>query len=827
MRRPLIFPLIGLTTGIVFGDYFELSSHFILISLISILLLLFIAHKFSYWKISFLLICLIAVLVGIFSIQKQLYITIRKDQNITQYIDSGKKTVEGVIVENHSSYPDKNVLIVRCLRIINNGSYIPAKGMVRLTVPSDLNFFYGDFIRFHSRLKNISSFKNPGGFDYERYLNRQGIYAAGFIANKAGIVLLRKNSASSLKLKVESFRIYLKEIIYNNAPSPQREIIAAMTIGDQNAIPPDIRDNFNKTGTSHILSISGLHVGMVAATAFFLITIILKSSEYLMLRFNIIKVAAAAAFAVVVIYALIAGMGVTVARSALMASVFLIALILGKQRDLYNTLALAGLIILVISPDALFDISFQLSFLAVLSIIYAVPRFSNLSFSSFARLPFLVRTMIRYLYMSILVCVAATIGTLPLIIFYFNRVSSVTIIANLIAVPLLGTLALALAMAFVLSAFVSAPIAGYFIKLSSLFVEVSVVVINKLASFSWSSLSFTKPIIPEIIIFYIFIFLLVQLLDTRYMTENKKSFFLRHSLLLKYALLFVLIFFTSDIIYLSVKDSFSRNLRITTIDVGQGSSILIQFPGGKNMLIDGGGSTDSSFDIGKLVVAPLLYYKRISKIDIVVLTHPHPDHLQGLLYIIDNFNVGEIWSNNLSTDDDLFLEWKKNINQKKIKNTYLLAQSPAMNINNTEMEILWPLKPINTLLASSAYTDVNDSSLVLKLKYNNIKFLITGDISSAVEYSLINSGKDLQSSVLFVPHHGSADSSNDKFLKRVSCRYAVISAGRGNPFHHPHPLVLMRYKEAYVQVLRTDHHGAISFITDGTRLYLETFVQHR
>lgn len=574
MRRPLILPLIGLVTGIIIGNYFDLSSYFILISLIFILILLFIANKYSYWKTSLLIIFLIAVFVGIFDMQKQQY-TISKDQNIFQHINSGKKTVEGIIIENPTSYPKSNILIVRCLRIIKDGSYFPVEGMVRLAIPADLNFSYGDFIRFRSQLKKISSFKNPGGFDYERYLNRQGIYTTGFIANKAGILLLRKNSAGSFKLQLESFRIYLKEIIYNNTSSPQREIIAAMTIGDQNAVPPDTRDNFNKTGTSHILSISGLHVGMVAATAFFLIILLLKSSEYLMLKLNIIKVAAAAAFLLVVIYALIAGMGVTVVRSALMASVFLIALIIGKQKDLYNALALAGLIILVISPDALFDISFQLSFFAVLSIIYIVPRFSNISFPSFTMLPFRIQTIIRYLYMSILVCVAATIGTLPLIIFYFNRVSSVTVIANLIAVPLLGTVALALAMAFVLSAFFSVTVAGFFIKISSYFVEISVEIINKLASLSWSSLSFTKPVIPEMIIFYIFIFLLIQLIDTRYKTENKKSFFLRHPILLKYALLCIVFFFVADIIYLSFKDNLSRNLEITAIDVGQGSSILM------------------------------------------------------------------------------------------------------------------------------------------------------------------------------------------------------------------------------------------------------------
>ena len=325
-------------------------------------------------------------MLGVFDIQKQNYF-IEDERNIVQYIDKGKVTVEGIVIESPLTYLDKNVLIVRCLRVIKDKSYIPVSGNIRLAVPVDLNFQYGDFIRFHSTLKRIHNFNNPGGFDYEHYLNLQGIYATGFIADNSKIVLLRQNSASPLRLKLESFRFYLKQIIYKNAASPQREIIEAMTIGNQNEIPSDVRDNFNKTGTSHILSISGLHIGMVAAAAFFFVLIILKSSQYLMLRFNIIKLAAAAAFFMVLTYAFIAGMGVTVLRSTLMALIFLIALISGKQKDLYNTLALAGLIILVISPEAVFDISFQLSFMAVLALIYIVPRFSDLFFFASWRWP--------------------------------------------------------------------------------------------------------------------------------------------------------------------------------------------------------------------------------------------------------------------------------------------------------------------------------------------------------------------------------------------------------------------------------------------------------
>ncbi len=448
MRRPLIYLLIAFISGIISGSYFTVPYYLLLAVIALILLSLLAAMRNKLSTASFFLMISFIFVLGVFDIQKQNYF-IEDELNIVKYIDKGKVTAEGIVVESPLTYLNKNILIVRCLRVIKDKSYFPVSGNIRLAVPTDLNFQYGDFIRFHSTLKRIHNFNNPGRFDYKRYSNLQGIYAAGFIAGSSGIILLRQNSASPIRLKLESFRFYLKQIIYQNAASPQREIIEAMTIGNQKAIPADVRDHFNKTGTSHILSINGLHIGIIAASAFFFVFLILKSSEYIMLRFNIIKLAASAAFFMVLISAFIAGMEIPVLRSTLMALIFLIALLSGKQTDLYNTLAGAALIILFILPEAVLDSSFQLSFMAVLALIYIVPRFRDLSFPQLEILPLWGQSIIRYIYLSALVCSAVTIGTLPLIMYYSNRVSSITIIANLILVPLLGTLVLTILMFFI------------------------------------------------------------------------------------------------------------------------------------------------------------------------------------------------------------------------------------------------------------------------------------------------------------------------------------------------------------------------------------------
>ncbi|MCX5848734.1 MAG: DNA internalization-related competence protein ComEC/Rec2 [Deltaproteobacteria bacterium] len=826
MRRPLIYLFIALAAGIIAGSNFTFS-YYLLLTIIILILLSFVVTIRNKLRIAgFFLVLSFIFALGIFNIQKQQYL-IERDQHIAGYIDTGKLTMEGIVIESPLAYLDKNVLIVRCLRLIKDKSYFPVSGNIRLVIPPDLNFQYGDFIRFHSTLKKIHNFNNPGGFDYERYLNLQGILATGFITDSSKIVLLRQNSASGIRLKLESFRFYLKQIIQKNSSSPQREIIEAMTIGNQNEIPADVRDNFNKTGTSHILSISGLHIGMVAAAAFFFVFLFLKCSEYLMLRFNIIKLAATAAFFMVLIYAFIAGMGVTVLRATLMALIFLIALISGKQKDLYNTLALAGLIILAISPEALFDISFQLSFMAVLAIIYIVPRFSDFPLKKISILPLWTQSIIRYVYLTVLVCVAATIGTVPLIMYYFNRVSSVTIIANLITVPLLGTITLAIAMVFILFAFFSPAIAGYFIKLASYFTKISVNIINKLAALSLSSFNTTKPNVVEIAFIYLFIFLFVQFIEAKKKSGTQKGFSSLYFRGLKYLLIIIFAFFAADVTYFAFKNKLSSDLKITVIDVGQGSSILVRFPGGKNMLIDGGGFSESSFDVGKAVVAPFLYHERISNIDTAVLSHPHPDHLLGLIYIMNNFGVRQVWKSNLPINLEDYPEWKKAIKLNNINLFQVSDNSPEKIFNGARIKVLWPphysIEDINNL----SDDEVNNASLVLKITFGKVSFLIPGDISAEVEKRLIKSSKDLHSDVLMVPHHGSALSSSSEFIKAVACRYAIVSAGKSNVFHHPHPSVLRRYSEAGVNILRTDLDGAITLTTDGNNLHIDTFIEEK
>ena len=324
-----------------------------------------------------------------------------------------------------------------------------------------------------------------------------------------------------------------------------------------------------------------------------------------------------------------------------------------------------------------------------------------------------------------------------------------------------------------------------------------------------------------------FIFLVIQFIEARKKRKTQKEFSPHCFRVLKYLLIITVVFFTADIIYLTLKDKLSPDLKITVIDVGQGNSTLVRFPGGGNMLIDGGGFSDSSFDTGKSVLAPFLYHERISNVDTVVLSHPHPDHLLGLIYIMNNFNVRQVWRSNLPIDLEDYPEWEKAIKLNNINVSLVSNKFPGKIFNGVRVNVLWPPNYSAQETNNLSYDEVNDSSLVLKITFGKVSFLIPGDISTDIEKQLIKSRVNLRSDVLVVPHHGSAYSSSAEFIKAVACRYAIVSAGKANVFHHPHPLTIQRYYDAGVNLFRTDRDGAVTFTTGGKNLHVDTFTNKK
>ncbi len=826
MQQPLTPLILAFATGIVTGSYVApppaslLAGVFLTLGL----LLVFRMKQIKSLIVPCLLVSL--YLLGILHISLYLYRKPPHD-HVKNHADKGKIEIEGVICENPKIFPDRKELIVSARMIRENGSDIPVQGLVLLSAKIDIPFNYGDYVLCKTNLKTPRNFKNPGGFDYERSLRYRNILVRGFIKNPSEIILLRENQGNSYRSTIENFRSRLKIFIRANSPSPQGEIIQALTLGEQQNIPRNVRDRFNMTGTSHILSVSGFHVGTIAALSIFIIAFLLKRSEYLLLRIDITKVSTFFALLPVMLYASIVGMSFPAIRATLMTMGLLAAILLYKERNLHNILALSALVILAVYPPALFDVSFQLSFAAIISLFTITPRISRLFLQRFqeneAPQPRLNR-LLAGVCLLIAVSLGATLGTAPIVALYFNRLSTIVLIANLLVVPLLGTIALPLCLAIIVAFPLSPVIALFLLKIALSFVSASLSIVDYLAAIPGGSFFVTTPTLPEIAVYYLFIVLLMRLIDLRLpaLRQEKPERTVVTGRLITISLVACLLFFAAHAVYLHIKDTRGKNLHLTAIDVGQGGATLVQFPGGKKMLVDGGGLANTDFDTGRYVIAPFLWQKRIKTIDVLVLTHPHPDHLQGLLYILDNFDVREVWTNGQMSPHELYGDFIRKIDKKGVTHKVVTEKTGDMETGSVRIVILNP----GTSLAGREYDHfdiVNNGSLVIKLIYGEIGLLLPSDISNATEMRLVREGKNLKSDIILVPHHGGYSSSAIPFLRLVSPRIAIVSCGAGNTFGDPHPDVLRRYRMLGARILRTDHDGAVTVSTDGRKVSVHTY----
>lgn len=760
------------------------------------------------------------------------------ESHIVHFITDGKITAEGVVSENPEESPEKTDLVVSVTRIIKDKKYLPATGNVLLTIRGENPFRYGDFIRFHARLKLPRNFNNPGGFDYARHLRLRGILARGFLNDATSYVILRHNQGNLLKAKLEEFRDLIRRTIEKKSPGTEGRIIQAMILGNQKAIPQETMDKFSRTGLTHIIAISGFNIGIVAAFALFMARLFLRA-EYLLLRGNAAKLSAILAIFVVIFYTGVAGAGISVLRAAIMFTVFLTALLMDREKDLFNILAFAAFIILVIAPYSLFDVSFQLSFSAVAALIFFMPPIIRLlgpppdrqAVATYqTEIKFYTNTVLRGVVIFFFASLSATLGTLPLIIFYFNRIPLVGLAANMICVPILGVLAIPVSLAIVVTAPISSALSDLVIRVTEVLVSISLFFVDRFAALPWASLVVATPSVWEVAAWYLLLAwagLALHVLTGEVIIKKHAA-----GRFLFFATPFaVALFFTATWSYQHIRETRQETLSVTTIDVGQGNSLLVKFPGGKNMLVDGGGFFDGSFDIGKLVVAPYLLHEGITQIDVVALTHPDSDHLNGLLYILENFRVGEVWSNGDAAPSDSYRAFREIIRKKGIPHRILPDREEEMDIAGVRIQIMNPVHspPLkktpfvqNPVDEEEKTGGTNDRALTMKLSLGKRSFLLPSDISQIVESRLADSGMDLRSDVLIVPHHGSRFSSSQAFLEKVAPRVAIVSCGYKNVFKFPHREILHRYRLMNIDLYRTDLDGAVYATTDGRNITVES-----
>ena len=808
LQRPLVPILLGLIVGILIAS-FQITNHLgfaILLAGLSILGVSFLFRSHTYLEILGLIVSFVAVGILISTPN-------RPDATVQTILKNEKRLkFEATVLQVARYIEGRGRFNVMVQRVYLPSESRPVKWKVRLTIYSNVpQLIPGQRILFSCIPRAFRNFRNPGCFDYERYMRHKGFVFSAPISDGRRIVSLGKGDMPWPHGMVELLRRPVRDFFSKVLEGDDLAIYSAIVLGERNLITPELREKFSRTGLSHILAVSGLHIGLVAWLAFFGIKKVLTLSYRLMLNTNIRKLTALLACVPIFVYVSLSGYQVSAMRAMVMVLAYLWSVILGKEKEIWSTLCLSALIILSIEPQALYHISFHLSYLAVIGLIWICPslfRIINpILDKGLETAPGFVKRSCQYMASLGVITFTAIFFLMPVTLYYFHRISLVAFLSNFAVVPILGLLVIPSGL---ISALLS-PILPFFAKmvLSVGLVGLHVILgtVSLLEKIPFSSIWFITPNWLEIGLFY------AALVFTFLRRKGKWA---------RIALVCVCLLAMADASYWIVRNNFNRNLKISFLDVGQGNCALVEFPRGKKMLIDGGGFSGGTFDVGKMVVAPFLWSQKISKIDYLVLTHPQSDHMNGLRFIAQAFKPQIFFYNGQKIQEDSFLQLMEILQKERVK--VLIPKYPAetLEIRNAFVTF-FRLRPGE--FPNKRKATLNNCSLVLKIDCGPFAALFPGDIEQEAETLLVGRhGQQLRSEVLLCPHHGSNTSSSMPFLEAVRAKLCVISCRGSSRFRFPGKETIDRLQRLGCRVLRTDRDGMVQATTvKRTRLKVRTF----
>lgn len=684
---------------------------------------------------------------------------------------------------------------------------------------------YGKHLTLTGVLRQPQAQRNPGGFDYQAYLVRQNVF--GIIDNK-GLLRIGKQGGFPPLRWIESLRLRTERVIdsaYSRLETPPTSTLALETpprehaqllkgilLGKRSDVPSETLDIFRNSGTFHVLAVSGLHVGLIAAFCYFGLMYALSMFRMPQKIFCLLTIVA------ILIYACLVGFRPSVFRASLMAILFLFATVIDRDADLFNLLAVAALVLLLLNPTQVWDVGFQLSFVAVTAIVYFVPKMEkplrklwDTQEYGDSRLPIKFRNAaVKWLVLSYFVAFAAQLGTGLLIAFHFFRAYPLGVIAGPFAVGLVS-LIVAVGIVSVCAGFVWLPLAKLLAFVNYGIISIFFKLIGIFGQ-AWGVMKLTPPTFG---FFAIYIALCLGITHWRYVYKQWRM---------------------ASLIGLSViaiwiwDRAFHEKghlLEVITLDVGQGDAAVIRFPDKRTMLIDGGirrayydekKQKQVEYDVGERVIEPYLDVHGIRELDLVMLTHPDIDHGGGLAYILQNFAVKQVIGiSDMVLNSQTHRQLRRIVKERGISYSYVYAGEIELTPTAT-LNLLHPVGAASTNLMDK---DTNDDSLVMKVSYGEVDILFTGDIGAKGESRLIASRQHLRAEILKVPHHGSRTSSSAAFLDAVQPRYAIFSLGKGNRYQFPHADVVARYQARACVQLRTDELGAIILKTDGARCWFQ------
>ena len=817
VREPLIAPAAAIGSGILISRFVSFDDR----ELLAVILLLFGLAVVSLWHISRRAAA--AACVAAFVFAGALLERAHRMPTAPELDAKENELVmlEGCVIEPPVMSADRQRFVLELepgarARI----SITPREGE---TAPP---LRYGQRVEVEGRVRTPRNFRNPGSFDYVRYLARRQIYWTA-IARPSGIRVAPGECGSMWAAGIARMRAAGLERIETLYGRRRYEtgMMQAILFGETSRLEKVWTEEFRTTGTFHAIVISGAHLAALAGMILLLFRC-LPSPVWLQL---------AVTTAVVWIYTLVTGCQAPVTRSAIGFTLFAVARYFFRCARLMNLLAAVALVFLIADPEQLFEASFQLSFLAVAFIaalavpimertsgplrqalsglddqgldLHVAPRVAQIR----VELRLIVETLALWTRASEGVCRRLVSWPLRACVFvfdagllsaivqlglalpmavYFHRVSFSGISANvLIGIPMAGVVMLGLA-AVLTGLWPVASLAGCLLRVSQ-----AVVAWHADREPLWRVP--TPPV-------WLGIAIAGALIAAAFAQRASRAW--------RAACYGALLLLVALMLWHPFPPEIRRGeMSLTAHDVGQGESLLLTLPEGQIVLIDGGGIASfgrpvrSQLDIGEDVVSPALWSRSIKRVDAAVLTHAHEDHAGGLAALIANFRPRELWTG---------VAWRDARIPVKI-----LRRGDAFRFGGAEFTVIAPARDYERGAAPR-----NNDSLVLRVRFQEQTFLLSGDIESAIESEIVSEDLAAGAGVLKVAHHGSKTSTGDALLDQARPVFAIVSAGAGNPYGHPHPSVLRRLGERRIGILRTDQMGQVTVRTDGRRLFVDAAV---
>jgi competence protein ComEC len=707
--------------------------------------------------------------------------------------------LEGVLLHEPEKLPNRSRWYLRAERIWQPMGAEEISGDLLLNVRQlRREWHYGDRIRAQIRPTVPKDSGNPGGFNYATYLARRQIYAIGFLESDEKIELVER-APDRLRGAVENLRRRIRRYIESYFTPESGALMKALVVGDMGEISKKMRADFTAAGVNHVLSISGLHVAMLGLVVFWLVRWAGSFNVYLLLRCNLIKIATFCSFIAVVFYTALAGAMVPTVRSAIMIGVYELAVLLDREEEVLTSLTFAALLIALVWPGVIADISFQLSFLAVFSIAWGMRQvFRAVAAAEKDQLPqerSWIRPKLHKIGMHVAVPLLATIGTGPLIAHYFGHLSLAGFVSNPIVVPLVGFVVVPLGLSISFISLAWPELVTPLVSVTQWLLWLSGRLVEWFANLPFAHISVPAPDLWEIGALYLLIASLLWLKRSR---RAVIAVGLSASILI------------ADVAYWCRERWARQELRVTYLNVGAGDAVVIEFPGAKTLLIDAGGTATGEFDTGEAIVGPYLRSRKILKVDYLLVSHPRIDHYGGMASIVRDFTPEQFWSGAAKGRTRRFEELDEILDQSEVQRVTLTDETPCRSIEAVNLCFLYPPPERN-----------DDVSVVLQLEYGKARLLFAGDIDKRDEQFLSQRAAGINSAVVKVPRHGSASASTPEFISAVQPKLAVVSGTTRDARPQKQELA-NRYRNAGAEILRIEEDGAIIIRTDGNDLRYES-----